>query len=319
MTRRSDLAPRIAFQGEPGAYGEEAVIGYFGAGRVEAAPVPTFAAVCAAVESGTAAGGVLPLENSAAGSVGDALDALVRGRLRVVGELLLPVRHHLLALPGTELADVELVASHWQALAQCERFLSSRRWTLVAAADTAGAARELSHAGDRRLAVIASRAAAARYGLAVLAADIQDDPGNTTRFAVIARSTHAARAQLPSPSPTLALPSAPRSTLLVFETAHVAGALHAALGAFAESGVNLSRIESRPAGGTRWRYRFLVQVEGDARREPLPSALRSLRQRSRSVRVLGSFPSAQAAPQETADGQARSGSIPEPGGTSRRR
>lgn len=317
MTRRSDLAPRIAFQGEPGAYGEEAVIGYFGAGRVEAAPVPTFAAVCAAVESGTAAGGVLPLENSAAGSVGDALDALVRGRLRVVGELLLPVRHHLLALPGTELADVERVASHWQALAQCERFLSSRRWTLVAAADTAGAARELSQAGDRRLAVIASRAAAARYGLAVLAGDIQDDPGNTTRFAVIARSTHAARAQLPSPA--LALPSAPRSTLLVFETAHVAGALHAALGAFAEAGVNLSRIESRPAGGTRWRYRFLVQVEGSARREPLRSALRSLRQRSRSVRVLGSFPSAQAAPEQTPNGQARSGSRPGRGGTSRRR
>src|SRR5919108_6247149 len=159
----------VAYQGEPGAFGEEAIIGYFGAGAVGPTPLPTFSAVCAAVESGAVDAGVLPLENSVAGTVGDALDALADGSLRVVGELLLPIRHHLLALPGVELGKIRRVASHWQALAQCESFLSQRGWDVIAAADTAGAAQDLARSGDRSGAAIASAAAATRHGLAVLA------------------------------------------------------------------------------------------------------------------------------------------------------
>jgi prephenate dehydratase len=281
--------PAIAFQGEPGAYGEDAVIGYFGEGNVEPMAVPTFSAVCAAVEAGEAAGGVLPLENSAAGSVGDALDALVHGRLRVIGEVLLPVHHQLLAAPGVELSAIRRVSSHWQALAQCDRYLAASGWEEIPAADTAGAARDLAASRDPHLAVIASKQAAERYGLAGVASDIQDDPGNQTRFAVLARR----RAAVPRPAGALA-PSAhaAHTTIITFQTAHVAGALHRALGALAEGGVNLSRIESRPAGGTRWQYRFLVQVDGDQRAEPLRSALAHLRRQARSVRVLGSFPAA---------------------------
>ena len=293
MTGSSAAVPPVAFQGEPGAYGEEAVISYFGEGRVAPLPVPTFAGVCRTVETGEAAGGVLPLENSVAGTVGDALDALVRGHLRMVGEVLVPVRHQLIGLPGVDLSSIERVASHWQALGQCERFLTTHPWVLVPAADTAGAARHLAERRDPALAVIASERAAARYGLSVLAADVQDDPGNTTRFAVLA-APRGRPSRLPPP-PRSTSRGATRSTLLVFETAHVPGSLHAALGAFAEAGVNLSRIESRPAGGTRWRYRFLVQVEGDARRDPLRSALRKLRGRTSSMRVLGTFSSADAA------------------------
>jgi len=285
--------PAVAFQGEPGAYGEEAVLGYFGEGHVAPLAVATFSGVCRAVEAGTAAAGMLPLENSIAGTVGDALDALLRGRLRMVGEVLVPVRHQLIGLPGSDLDRIDRVASHWQALSQCERYLSGTRWTLVAAADTAGAARQLAEAHDESLAVIASERAAQRYGLAILAAEIQDDLGNLTRFAVLAPPRRTARDGLPSAvGPLAPAATAPRSAIIVFETAHVPGALHRALGTFAEAGVNLSRIESRPAGRTRWQYRFLVQVDGDARREPLRGALRALRDSARSVRVLGSFAAA---------------------------
>ena len=282
--------PSVAYQGEPGAYGEEAALGYFGERLVVPLPLPTFSAVCAAVLEGKAAAAVLPLENSLAGAVGEAVDALMRAELVVTGELLLPVRHQLLGLPGVALQDVERVASHRQALAQCEAFLSSRSWRLIVADDTAGAARQLVEASDRRAAVIASERAAARYGLAILAADIQDTPGNVTRFAVIARP--AAPAVPPAIGALAVGAHGPLASLVVFETRHTAGALHHALGALAEAGVNISRIESRPTGRVRWEYRFLISVEGDAAAAPLRGALVELGRRAHAVRVLGSFPSA---------------------------
>lgn len=283
--------PAVAYQGEPGAYGEDAALGYFGEGRIVPLPLPTFSAVCAAVLEGRAAAAILPLENSLAGAVGEAVDALVRADLAVTGELLLPVRHQLLGLSGTALGDVKRVASHRQALAQCEAFLSSRPWRLIVADDTAGAARQLVEAGDRRAAVIASERAAGRYGLAILAADVQDTPGNMTRFVVIAR--RADPTAVPPAIGALAVPAlGALASLVAFETRHTAGALHHALGALAEAGVNISRIESRPTGRVRWEYRFLIGVEGDAAAEPLSGALAELGRRAHAVRVLGSFPSA---------------------------
>ena len=114
---------RVAFQGEPGAYGEEAILSYFGRDAPEPVAMPTFSAVCDAVATGSTDAGVLPLENSLAGTVGDALDALAAGSLTVVGEILQPIHHHLLVLPDAALAGVERVTSHWQALSQCDRFL----------------------------------------------------------------------------------------------------------------------------------------------------------------------------------------------------
>ncbi|HSJ00600.1 MAG TPA: prephenate dehydratase [Patescibacteria group bacterium] len=275
----------VAYQGEPGAFGEEAVIGWFGE-DVTPVPVPTFSAVCAAVESGTTDAGVLPLENSLAGTVGDALDALANGSLRVIGEVLLPIRHQLLTLPGVALDEVTRVSSHWQALAQCDRFLAGRGWSVVPAADTAGAARELAGSGDRTTAAIASRAAGERYGLAVAAADIQDSDHNMTRFAVLVRDTAGAT---PEPAGRLAPRGGGRETLITFETGHRPGDLVRALTVLADAGVNLSRIESRPSGEGPWRYRFLLQVGGDAAQEPLRGALIGLGAHTRSMRVLGSF------------------------------
>lgn len=271
----------VAYQGEPGAFGEEAVIAYFGDGATPA-PMPTFSAVGAAVESGAVDAGVLPLENSLAGTVGDALDALANGSLRVVGELLLPIRHHLLVLPGVALEGVERVSSHWQALAQCERFLDGRGWQVIPAADTAGAARQLAEGADRSASAIASSRAADRYGLDVAVADIQDSEHNVTRFAVLARSDE-------SPFADSMAPSGSRETLITFETGHRPGDLVRVLTVLADAGINLSRIESRPSGEGPWRYRFLVQVAGDEDREPLGGALTAMREHTRSMRVLGSF------------------------------
>lgn len=281
--------PAVAYQGEPGAYSEEAALGYFGVGSIEPMPLPTFSAVVNAVASGDAASALLPLENSLAGTVGEAVDALLRTHLPVVGEVVLPVRHQLLGLTVASLADVQCVASHRQALAQCERYLAQHGWEVVVADDTAGAARALSVSGDRSRAVVASERAGERYGLAVLDADIQDDEANMTRFAVVARPD----AVLPAASGPLAPPAAaPRSTLLVFETLHRPGALHHALGALAEADVNLSRIESRPTGRAQWQYRFLVSVDGDAAASPLAEALPELQARTHGLAVLGSFPTA---------------------------
>jgi len=275
----------VAYQGEPGAFGEEAVIGWFGP-TVTPLPMPTFSSVCAAVESGAADAGVLPLENSLAGTVGDALDALANGSLRVVGEVLLPIRHQLLTIPGAGLEAIRRVSSHWQALAQCDRFLAGRDWQVIPAADTAGAARELAASGDRRSAAIASLAAAERYGLEVAAADIHDSDHNMTRFAVL---VPAASASVPEPAGRLAPRGGGRETLITFETGHQPGDLVRALTILADAGVNLSRIESRPSGAGPWQYRFLLQVGGDADREPLRGALIGLREHTRSMRVLGSF------------------------------
>ncbi|MDQ2673846.1 MAG: prephenate dehydratase [Chloroflexota bacterium] len=277
----------VAYQGEPGAFGEEAVVGWFGA-EAEPVPMATFSAVCTAVESGTADAGVLPLENSLAGTVGDALDALAGGSLRVVGEVMLPIHHQLLGVSGTTLDAIERVSSHWQALAQCERFLSRHAWQVIPAADTAGAARELAASGDPTAAAIASRSAADRYGLEVLAGDIHDSDHNVTRFAVLV----GAEANAPLPAGQLAPRGGERETLLTFETGHRPGDLYRALGTLAEAGINLSRIESRPSGEGPWRYRFLIQVAGDADAEPLRAALIGLEAHTRSLRVLGSFDTA---------------------------
>lgn len=278
----------VGYQGEPGAFGEEAVTGYFGAEVAVPMPMPTFSAVCEAVETGSVDAGVLPLENSLAGTVGDALDALADGSLRVVGELLLPIRHQLVVLPGVTLDRIVRVSSHWQALSQCERFLAGRGWEIVPAADTAGAARELAARGDRHGAAVASRRAAERYGLDIAAHDIADSPHNMTRFAILVRSDGddhpSAAGELAPP------PGAARQTLVTFETGHRPGDLHRALGALAEAGINLNRIESRPSGSGPWRYRFLIQVAGDAGEEPLAGALSALREHTTSMRVLGSFP-----------------------------
>jgi prephenate dehydratase len=282
---------RVAFQGEAGAYGEEAILGYFGPDDALPVGAATFGAAARLVEDGSAAAAMLPIESSRAGTVGEAVDVLISGGLRVRGELLLPVRHQLLALPGVQLGEIERVASHPQALAQCDALLTEHGWQPIPGGDTASAARSLSESGDRRTAVIASVHAAERYGLQILA-DLQGEDRNLTRFVVVTLPERT----IPPGTGALAPPlDAPRASIISFETKHVPGALHDALGAFAQAGVNLSRIESRPTRSVHWEYRFLVQIEGDTDRPPASEALAALRRHAHAVAVLGNFPSARAA------------------------
>ena len=274
---------RVAFQGELGAFSEEAVRVFFGA-AAEPVARREFADVAAAVLAGEAEFGLLPVENTLAGSVVAAYDVLATQPLEIVGEVVTPIHHCVLGLAGASLDGLTHVRSHPVALAQCTRWLASRPGVqAVAAYDTAGAARDVAAGGDPSLAAIAGRGAAARYGLQVLAADVEDRPDNQTRFlAVVPRGGDAA-APLPRP------PGAAMKAALLAETANTPGALVGILAPFAARGINLSKLESRPTGEP-WRYRFLIEIDADARGEDAAAALAEARAHASRLDVLGSFP-----------------------------
>lgn len=264
---------RIGFQGERGAYGEEATLSLFGP-QVRAVPLPSFRAVFEAVAQGRVDGGVVPVENSLAGSVTENVDLLIEFPVSITGELALHIRHCLLAPAGTVLADVERAFSHPQALAQCTAFLRQHGITPVPESDTAGAARRLAEQRTPRSAAIASRNAAALYGLTVLQEGIQDMPGNYTRFVSLGA--------IP------ALQGSRSKTALVLTVENVPGALHRVLGVFATRDLDLIRLETRPLR-RRGEYYFCLDVAG-AKDEPLLAAALSEAERACStLRVLGSY------------------------------
>ncbi|MCX7852422.1 MAG: prephenate dehydratase [Caldilineales bacterium] len=270
-------APMVAFQGEHGAFSEEAIRLHFGP-DVRTLPCRAFEDIFAAVEEGRADFGALPVENSVAGSINKAYDLLLDHDLKVWGEILLRVRHNLLALPGTTLDRITTVRSHPQALAQCERFINRHGWQAVPWYDTAGSAKELAAAPAPGVAVIASRLAAEIYGLEVLVAGIEDLEFNYTRFFVIGRGEP---------------PKAERAkTSLVFATAHVPGALVACLNEFAARGINLTKLESRPRRNRPWHYVFYLDCEGHWQDSPCREALVGLLARAAFVKLLGSYPAA---------------------------
>lgn len=283
---------RIGFQGEPGAFSESAVCTFDR--TAEAIPRPTFQAVIDALEAGEDDLGMLPVENSLAGAVSAAWDVLADGRVRVVGEVIVPVHLCLLGLPGAEPEAVREARSHPVALAQCQRFLRTRPGLrVVAVEDTAGAAREVARLGDAGLAAIASAEAGERYGLTCLARDIQDSSDNQTRFFVV-RHDPAADPELAvrtSPmAPVRAPAQPPLKSALVAVTDDRPGALRDLLAVFADRQLDLSHIASRP-GGTPWTYAFVLEIRHASPAE-LNDALRAASAATRSIRVLGTFPAA---------------------------
>ncbi|MBX7234036.1 MAG: prephenate dehydratase [Caldilineales bacterium] len=267
----------VAFQGEHGAFSEEAIRQHFGAEAITL-PCHAFEEIFAAVEDGRAAYGALPVENSVAGSINKAYDLLLDHDLKVWGEVLLRVRHNLLALPGVSLDQITTVRSHPQALAQCERFLNRHGWQAVPWYDTAGSAKELAATPAPGVAVIASSLAAEIYGLEVLAAGIEDLAFNYTRFFIVGRGDP---------------PPAERAkTSLVFATAHSPGALVACLNEFASRGINLTKLESRPRRNRPWHYVFYLDFEGHWQDEPCRAALVGLLARAAFIKLLGSYPAA---------------------------
>ncbi len=270
-----DVAP-VAFQGEPGAYSQEAIYRFLGA-DTPSVPSPTFADAFDAVAQGRAQAALMPVENSTTGSIYPVYDLMLAHDLTVQAEVIFRVRHVLMAPAGTALADVREVWSHPQALEQCARWIASHGWSPQPVHDTAGAARQLADAPRPGVAAIASEVAAARYGLTVLARDIQDVAANYTRFVLLT----------PRPLPALA----PTKTSILFATRHVAGDLYSVLAQFAVREINLTRIASRPDRKTPWNYIFYLDLEGPAASPRVQEALAAIGPHVTFLRVLGSFPS----------------------------
>jgi len=268
-------SPRVVYQGEPGAYSEEAAAGFFGE-EVQARGLPWFGDVFSALAEGSADYAVLPIENSSTGSIRQVYDLLAQYDFSLVGEWQVKVEHCLAALPGVGMEEITVVCSHEQGLMQCDRFLDEHAdWTRIPTLDTAGSARRVSDSGDRTMAAICSRRAARRYGLEILAAPINHNTENYTRFVIV------------SPVPELREDRDTIST--VFVLPHQSGSLHEILTVFAVHGLNLQKLESRPIPDRGWEYRFFLECTGDLLAPGMDGVLRELSQLSADFRVLGNY------------------------------
>jgi len=271
-------ALKVGFQGERGAFSEDAAIRYFEHAEVEPVPFPRFRDVFANVLDGSVAYGVLPVENSLAGSIHENYDLLIQNPdVRIVGEKKLRIIHNLIALPGTKIEEIRRVYSHPQGLAQCAEFLSRHpKIEQLPFYDTAGSVAFIAREGKREWAAIASLEAARVYGMEVLHEGIETNPRNYTRFVVIARSGHAEIAN-------------PNMASLVFSTPDKPGSLFTCLKILAEQSINLKKLESRPILGRPWQYMFYLDLELPADFSAFDEALARLRGESEDLRVLGLF------------------------------
>lgn len=324
---RNARQPRVAFQGEPGAFSEAAVMQLLGA-SVRTVPCATFEAAFHSIVEGKADALLAPVENSLAGSVVRVFDLLLESRLEIVAETILHVEHQLIGCPGATLRGLRSVASHPVALAQCERFFAAHPGLKrVPAEDTAGSVREVLASGDRSVAAIAGRRAAEHYGGVILAENIHDNAENFTRFVLLIPATPESTSRfdwtngMPDRTQVLTAPEgellrglwskreaksgpATLKMSLSLRLAHAPGSLLAALEPFARHGVNLLKIESRPIHGHPWEYQFFLDVEAGEAREgesgiaaaisrsanKLNQAAEAVRAVSSELRVLGVYP-----------------------------
>jgi len=266
-----------SFQGEHGAYSEQAAYDYFGE-LIRTKPNATLNAVFRAAEDGSVDFGVVPAENSIEGTVNQTYDLLLQSPLKISGEIKIRISHCLLAPPGTKLQDIRKVYSHPQALAQCHTFLDKLQVAVEPTYDTAGSAKLIREGGLLNVAAIASARAASLYGLDILQREIEDDPENYTRFFVVGKSD--------------AQPTGRDKTSIVFGTKHTPGSLHGALNELAIRGINLTKIESRPIRGKPWEYYFFVDFEGHRVEKACEDALGALELSTTFLKILGSYPRA---------------------------
>ena len=266
----------VAYQGEAGAFSEEGAKALFP--DAEHRPFPSIRTVFESVEVGRASWGLVPMDNSQAGSINETYDLFLRHGLHLVGETVVRVDHCLLALPGSAIDDLREVISHPQAIAQCEEFLSALEVDVRAEYNTAGAAKRIADGQLRNVAAIASRRAAELYGLEVLAERIQTFPDNYTRFGALSRD----------PAPL----AEPDKSSFVFGVGHVAGSLYRCLGAFAERHLNLTKLESRPRPGRPWEYVFYADVDAAADAPEMVDALAALSEHATFTRLLGTYTAA---------------------------
>lgn len=269
--------PRVVYQGEPGAFSEMACISFFGR-DVNSKGLYLFEDPFEALKKGEADYAVLPIENSSTGAVRQVYDLLAQYQCYIVGETTVPVRHCLMALPGTKLEDIRSVYSHEQGLFQCEKFLDQHpQWKRVPQVDTAGSAKLVAEEKDHTKAAICSARAAELYGLEILAENINSDSRNTTRFVVI--------------SPRMELREGRDKVCISFTTPHESGSLHEVLTIFAVHGLNLVRLESRPIPEHSWEYMFFTEFTGDLLDPDMDAVMHELTQTAEDLRVFGNFKS----------------------------
>lgn len=266
---------KVAFQGEKGAYSEQAAFQFFGR-KVETEPCETVDAVFATVEKGEVKYGIVPVENSLEGSIVRTYDMLLDSGVKVSGETRLRVIHCLIANPGTGLDGVRKVYSHPQALGQCQDYLRKLKVEAVSTYDTAGSVLMIKENKMADGAAIASARAAEIYGMEILARGIEDNPNNFTRFFILSADD--------------APPTGNDKTSIVFSVEHKPGALYEFLRLLASKGINLTKIESRPTRQKPWEYNFYLDFQGHHEDRAIKETLEEMKKSALFLNVLGSYP-----------------------------
>ena len=264
---------KVAFQGELGAYSEQAVFNYLG--NVETLPCESFDAMFDSVVSGQSDMALAPIENSLAGSIHQNYDLLLRHDLHIVGEYFLRVQHCLIAMPGVKKEDIKKAISHPQALGQCAAYLRNLGIKPEQVYDTAGSVKMLKESGARDVAAIASKRAAEIYEMQILEEGIEDNSENFTRFLAVGREA--------------TVPEGEAKTSIVFSLKNLPGSLFKAMSVFALRDIDLTKIESRPLQGKPWEYLFYIDFIGSAQNETVRRALDHLGEYAVTLRVLGSY------------------------------
>ena len=266
---------QVAFQGEFGAYSEEAALHFFGS-SIQTRPCESIDDVFKAVQQEEVQFGVVPVENSLEGSISRTYDLLLDSSLRVCGEIELRVIHCLIANAGARLDLIKRIYSHPQALGQCQEFLKHLGCELIPTYDTAGSVKMIKEKGIKDGGAVASTRAAEIYGMKILAKEIEDNPNNFTRFFILAQQD--------------SLPSGNDKTSIVFSVRHKPGALYEFLKELAAKNINLTKIESRPTRQKPWEYNFHLDLEGHREDKAPKEALERLEKISLFMKVLGSYP-----------------------------
>jgi len=275
---QAEVMPRVAFQGERGAFSEEAAIQLLG-DRIHLVPRPTFESLFAAIDEDAADYLLAPVENSLAGSVHRSYDLLLESSLHISGEVIIPIRHFLIGCSGSSLDTIETVESHPVALAQCERFFAEHpQFQRIATEDTAGSVAHVVGQGDRTRAAIAGLRAAKLYGGVVLSENLEDHVENYTRFVLLTSAESIS-------------PGANKLSLAL-KLPHQGGALYRALEPFARRDIDLVKIESRPIKGRPWEYHFYLDFQASINDSRVIEALAELNERALDLRVLGCYPAA---------------------------
>ncbi len=268
---------RVAFQGERGAYSEAAAVSFCGA-DTQPIPCASFDLVFEEVEAGRSDYGVVPIENSLAGSIHRNYDLLLRHQLYIVGEVNLRIEHNLIANPGVKLEDVKRVYSHPQALDQCERFLTKFGLEKVPTYDTAGSVKLIKEGKIMDGAAVASRWAAEIYKMEILRQSLEDEAENYTRFLVLSQEE--------------VIPQELSKTSIVFSVDNVPGVLFKCLSVFALRDIDLTKIESRPLRGKPWEYLFYLDFAGSLQEKRCRNAVNHLQEITTFFRCFGSYPRA---------------------------